>query len=340
MNGSRSSDGDSHAAWDEDGARADLYRDGSWIGSLRLVDGWFTPGSREPRAAWVAEWPAERKPYLPTRALVELDGEPALGEVKRTELAELGETLIEDRPASDTPAPFGVGSTTLDSAKGLRDRIEAVSHALQHAEGRLHDAARITEEWGGVKVLTTLTEALAWLRALDDVMKFTWQEFLPTTVRETASKEIDAAVARRSALPDFARDADSERRKTGEPYLEWTLLLLDRGLALSPGDFQGLRWLAGKMLHYGPLPAVELRQIYEGAPPRWTWRSADEIYPDVTRDRRPGQRRLYEAHIAAESMLSKFGLTMMLIEMEHLFFGLIRKTEELSQDRPRRGRPA
>jgi hypothetical protein len=166
-------------------------------------------------------------------------------------------------------------------------------------------------------------------------MKFTWQEFLPTNVRESASKEIDAAIARRTELPDFARDADSERRKMGEPYPEWTLLLLDRGLALSPGDLQGLRWLAGKMLHYGPLPAVELRQMYEGAPPHWTWRSADEIYPDASRDRRRGQRRLYEAHIAGESMLSKFRLTMMLIEMEHLFFGLIRKAEELSQDRSR-----
>jgi hypothetical protein len=173
MNESRSLAGDPHVAWDEDGARADLYRDGNWIGSLRLVDSWFTAGSREPRAAWVAEWPAEREPFWPTRALVELDGEPALEEDKRTELAERGESLIEERPPSDTPAPFGVGSTTLDSAEGLRDRIEAVSHALQHAEVRLHDAARITEEWGGVKVLTALTEAVSWLRPLDDVMKIT-----------------------------------------------------------------------------------------------------------------------------------------------------------------------
>lgn len=176
---------------------------------------------------------------------------------------------------------------------------------------------------GGIKVLTTLTEALAWLRALDDVLSFTWKKEIHPDIREAASRRIDQAISRRSELPRFVHEALVERERSHEPYAEWPLLLLDRGLALFPGDLQGLRWLAGKMLHFGPVPAVELRQFRAGAQPRWTWRRAAEIFPDASRDQRQGQRHFYEIHLADKPMLSKFELTMMLIEMEHLFFGLL-----------------
>lgn len=317
------------AVWDPGGARADLYRDDNWIGSLRLVDAWFMAESRIPQRAWVIEWQVEGGAISAEQALVELGGQPALDEGRKTELLELGCSLIRDRAASPL-APFGAVSTDIDLSQGLRDRIEAISHALQHAEHRLHEAARITEEWGGVKVLTALTEALAWLRSLDDVLRFTWQKAVRMTVREAASQRIDQAISRRQELPSFVQDALVERRHGGLPYAEWTLLLLDRGLVLSPGDLQGLRWIAGKLLHFGPVPAVELVQLRAGAEPRWTWRRADLIFPDASRDRRLGQRRLYEAHIAGKTMLSKFKLTMMLIEMEHLFFRLIRESSEES----------
>lgn len=314
------------ADWDPDGARADLYRGDAWIGSLCLLDAWFTTRSRTPRSAWVIEWQVGSGPRLSEQALVELDGKPALDGEQKADLARRACALIGDR--IQPPPAFGAVSTDVESSQGRCDRIKAISHALQGAEHRLDAAARITEEWGGVKVLTSLMEALAWLRALDEVLRFTWQQAVHPTLREAASKQIDDAISRRRELPDFVQEAFAERQRRGSPYTEWTLLLLDRGLALSPGDLQGLRWLVGKMLHFGPVPAVELTQFRPGVQPRWTWRRADEIFPDASEDRRPGQRRLYEANLAGRSMLSKFKLTMMLIETELLFCGLIRKTDE------------
>lgn len=315
------------ADWDPDGARADLYRGEDWIGSLRLLDAWFTAGSRIPQSAWVVEWQVGKGPTISEQALVELDGKPALDAERKADLARRGCALIGDR-IQLPPAPFGVVSTDLGSSLGLCDRIQAISHALQSAEHRLDGAARITEEWGGVRVLTSLTEALAWLRALDEVLRFTWQQVVHPTLREAASKRIDEAISRRRELPDFVQEAFAERQLRGSPYTEWTLLLLDRGLALSPEDLRGLRWVAGKMLHFGPVPAVGLTQFRPGVQPRWTWRRAEEIFPDASEDRQRGQRRLYEANLAGRSMLSKFKLTMMLIETELLFCGLIRKTGE------------
>jgi hypothetical protein len=315
------------AVWDPKGDRADLHREDRWLGSIRLVDAWFEAGSRIPRRAWVVEWPAKGGETIPGQALIELDAEPVLDDARKAELSQLGASLI-GQSAQLPPAPFGVVSTDLRSSRGLRDRIEVISHALQQAEHRLGEAASITEEWGAVKVATALTEALAWLRALDEVLKFAWQRAATEDVREAASLEVDQAMSRRKELPDFALDAYLERQRTGQPYAEWTLLLLDRGLVFSPGQLQGLRWLAGKMLHFGPVPAVELSQWRPGAQPQWKWRQADEIFPEVSQDQRRGQRGLYEKHLAGNSMLATFRLTMMLIEMEHVFFRLIRESNK------------
>jgi hypothetical protein len=318
---------DVRADWDPNGSCADLYQGAVWIGSLRLLDAWFTAGSRIPQKAWVVEWQVESRATVFERALVELGASSALDEERKADLARRARALIGERVQS-SPAPFGAVSTDLDSSQGLRDRIEAISHALQAAQHRLGEDARITEEWGGVKVLTSLTEALAWLRALDEVLRFTWQQAIHPTLKEVASKQIDDAISRRKELPDFVQEAFAERQLRGSPYTDWTLLLLDRGLALSPGDLRGLRWLAGKMLHLGPVPAVELTQLRPGVQPRWTWRRAEEIFPNADEDLRLGQRRHYEANLAGRSMLSKFKLTLMLIEAELLFCGLIRKSED------------
>src|ERR1700743_2683090 len=97
-------------------------------------------------------------------------------------------------------------------------------------------------------------------------------------VRSTAPSAAASATAkqpeRRRELPDFAKVAVDERRRSGDPYEEWTLLLRDAGFALWSGALGVLRWLAGKMLHYGPLPVVELRQANQGSQPRWSWRPA------------------------------------------------------------------
>lgn len=138
------------ADWDTDGTRADLFQGEVWTGSLRLVDAWFTPGSRTPQSAWVVDWRHEGGAGLAEQTLIELDGEPALEKKRRTELVQSVCVRIGDQ-AEPSPAAFGAVSTGLDSIQGLRDRIEAISHALQHAEHPLVEAARIDEEWAELK---------------------------------------------------------------------------------------------------------------------------------------------------------------------------------------------
>jgi hypothetical protein len=316
-----------HVEWDPDWTRAAFYREEVWRGSLRHRDDWFLPGARAPEPAWVVEWRSDRPGWHFEQALVELGVGAAGDEERRADLASRARALIE-APLDEPPGPFAIPSTDLDSSQGLRDRIEAISHALQSAEHRLGEAARITEEWGGMSVLVALSETLAWLRVLDEVLQFTWRRVVDPEHREAESRRIDHALRARRKLPDFAGEAAEKRRLNRSPYEEWTLLLIDRGLALSPGDLEGLRWLAGKMLHYGPLPVVELRQRIQGSPPHWTWRPATEIFPPVARERNARRRGLYEAHLAGRTMLSSFKLTFMLIEMEHLFFGLIRRSSQ------------
>jgi hypothetical protein len=95
-------------------------------------------------------------------------------------------------------------------------------------------------------------------------------------------------------------------------------------LALPRVELLGLRWLAGKMLHFGPLPAVELRHWREGAEPRWKWRASDEIFDPREPEIRRSQRPAYDQALAGRDVLGTFNLTMVLIETEHLFFRLIR----------------
>jgi hypothetical protein len=297
----------------------------TWIGKLRHRDDWFLAGSRAPEQAWVVEWRSRRPGWHFEQALVELGSETAADARRRADLVARAKVLIVG-PAQARPGPFAIPSTDLGSSQGLRNRIEAISHALQSAEHRLGEAAKITEEWGGISVLVALSDALAWLRVLDEVLRFTWRRVVDPELREAESQRIDAGLAARRELPDFAEEAFAGRERTGAPYVEWTLLLIDRGLAFSPADLQGLRWVAGKMLHYGPLPVLELRQRNQGGPPHWTWRQAQVIFPPASRERSARQRGFYEDHLAGRTMLSSFNLTFMLIEMELLFFGLIRKS--------------
>lgn len=313
------------AEWDASGTRATLYREEDWIGTVRCRDDWFLNQSQLPEPAWVVEWRSERPGWHFEQALVELGAGAADDDGRRADLVRRATALIE-KPPELGPKPFAIPATDRDSAEGLRNRIEAISHALQSAEHRLDEAARIKEEWAGMRVLMALSEALAWLRTLDEVLGWTWRHAVDPTLREAESQRIDEALERRRELPDFAKVAVDERRRSGDPYEDWTLLLMDRGLALSPGDLGGLRWPAGKMLHYRPLPVVELRQANQGSQPRWSWRPASEIFPPLPGERSRRQKEVYEAHLAGRTMLSKFKLTLMLIEMEILFFGLIRRS--------------
>jgi hypothetical protein len=312
------------ARWTSDGRQGHLQRGDDLAGRV-VIDCWFEPGTREPRTAWVVDFMLSDDTIM-QRALVELDAEPARDERRMAELSEAAEEAIRCGPPP-TPEPFGMATTGMASAAELRGRIDLVSHALQTAEGRLGDVAQTTESWSADIVVISLTETLAWLRVLDELLCFTWRKFVSGNVREAASTEIDKLIARHGAAAGCMTDAREERERTGAPYADWTTLLIGSGLALSRPELQGLRWLAGKMLHFGPLPATELRQWRAGEEPRWKWRQPDAIFPSDQSEQQAGQRALYAEHLAGNDVVGTLNLTTMLIEMEHRFFKMLRDTE-------------
>ncbi|MEA2898693.1 MAG: hypothetical protein QOJ84_4308, partial [Bradyrhizobium sp.] len=87
-------------------------------------------------------------------------------------------------------------------------------------------------------------------------------------------------------------------------------------------------WLAGKLLHHGPLPIAELRHWRAGAEPRWKFRSAEEIFPAFLGERSPPQRALYEDCLAGKDVLGSLNVTGALIETEFLFLRLLRESSE------------
>jgi hypothetical protein len=141
------------------------------------------------------------------------------------------------------------------------------------------------------------------------------------------SQQVDAAIARPGVQPGLIADASAKRRQTSEPYDDWTIALLVRSVYLPRDELRGLRWLAGALLHRGPLSTVELRQWRAGEAPRWKWRVADDIVPLT---RRPGERggdkedrQAYERVIAGRDVLGSLNLFTVLVEMEHLFLSLL-----------------
>jgi hypothetical protein len=95
-------------------------------------------------------------------------------------------------------------------------------------------------------------------------MNDAWQRDLPSSVREAASQRVDEYVARRPHLADAMGPVREQRRRTGEPYSDWTQLLIGKGLFVPRAKLKGLRWVAGKLLHFGPLPTIELRHWRRG----------------------------------------------------------------------------
>jgi hypothetical protein len=233
-----------HAEWQPDGRGCRLVAEESWIGSARLVDDWYEPGDVRAQSAWVVEWP-DRDARITQRALVELDGRPAATEERMADLSEKAMRVAEAGPPP-TPAGFAIASTGKGSTAELRDRIELTSHALQAAEARLNGAARREDEHAAVLIAIALTETLMWVRTLDDVMNDAWQRDLPSSVREAASQRVDEYVARRPHLADAMRPVREQRRRTGEPYSDWTQLLIGKGLFVPRAKLKGLRWVAGK----------------------------------------------------------------------------------------------
>jgi hypothetical protein len=205
----------------------------------------------------------------------------------------------------------------------MRETIALTSHAVQGAEARLHDAARAEHEDAVSLINIAVVELAAWLRTLDDLLTAVWRRRISVANREAVSREVDVAIARPGIQPGLIADASARRQQTSEPYDDWTIALLARSVYLPRDELRGLRWLAGVLLHRGPLSTVEMRQWRAGEAPRWKWRAADDIVPPT---RRPGERggdkedrEAYKRVIAGRDVLGSLNLISVLIEMEHLF---------------------
>jgi len=303
--------------------------EGRISGDLVIVEDWYEPGELEPQRAWVVEWvdPADDL-LMMHRALVELGGTPAEEESRREELIAKAEAVIAQGKPPE-PAGFGFAATGSETRAELYERIKLTIYAVDSASGRVSDAARRTDEHGASALSVALVEMMAWLRGLDELMTHVWQDVLIPDVRERSSQATDEFLNRRKEpLPQELTTEITARERDGSPYKDWTFALLAKGAYLSRSELQGLRWLAGKLLHFGPLPAAELRHWRAGAGPRWKWRAADELFPPTLKEERPNQRTAYEQHLRGRDIVGTVSLITTLIEAEYLFYRLLRDSDE------------
>jgi hypothetical protein len=311
--------------WRSDGAHATLRDedDGLWA-TLKLVDNWYMSGSREPVRAWVVEWldRSDEEPQM-TRTRLDALGQPVLDEDAMARLSEAAAAVARMAQPAE-PEPFGHAETGVSRGIEIHRRIELISHAIQEAEGRLSDATCITEPWGAHRVLIALTEAVSWVRALDDAMNHVWRG-LSDVVRVDVTAQIDKTLESPGWDPKFVAWARSERTETGYP--DWTLGLLIRSAGLPREDLRGMRWLAGKLLHFGPLPAAELKQWREGEPPRWKWRSSREIFPAKRGERKAHDRLAYDCYLAGRDLIGTFNFFDALFAAEFLAWDLTGRSE-------------
>lgn len=313
------------ATWRSDGTHATLRDedDGLWA-TLKLVDDWYMPGCREPVRAWVVEWldRSDDEPKM-ERTRLDIAEEPAPDEDTMARLSEAGAALARTAAPAE-PEPFGQTETGLARGIEIHRRIELISHAIQEAQGRLGDAARVTEPWGGQRVLIALTEAVGWVRALDDAMNHVWRD-LSDERRADITARIDEALEGPGWDPKFVVWAKAERNENG--YSDWTLGLLVRSAGLPREDLRGMRWLAGKLLHFGPLPAVQLKQWREGEAPRWKWRPSKEIFPAKRSERESHDRLAYDRYLAGHDLIGTFNFFDALLATEFLAWDLTGRPE-------------
>jgi hypothetical protein len=261
------------------------------------------------------------------RALVELDATPAQSEKRMATLTERAREVIEAGPPAET-ARFGEAKTGLRTRAEIRDLVELTSYAVQEASGRVVDAAMSDHDYAVMRVNTAALEAVGWLRALDELMQtVVWQQQLTPAVRKRVSNEVDQQISRPEVIDAVRVEAAANRCSDGS-YTYWTDALLSKGVWLPRRDMQAFRWLAGKLLHHGPLSAVELHHWRVGEKPRWKWRHADSIFTPSLGEERPKQRQAYSEKLAGRDVAGTIEFARVLIEMEHLFYRLLRESEE------------
>jgi hypothetical protein len=312
----------------DDGVSAGLPSDEPRRAWVSLVHDWYEPGHRDPQTAWVVEW-LEEEDVGPTmrRAAVELGGVSAEGEARRAELLLKAEAVVAQGKPME-PSPFGFAATGFETRAELFERVKLTIYALDTASGRVDEAARRAEDFAATSLSVALTEMLARLRGLDELIAYVWKQAVTPAVRQRASQATDECVARLTSPPAELTEAAAQRSHTGEPHSGWTLALVPTGQYLQRGELHGLRWLAGKLLHYGPLPVAELRHWRMGAEPRWKWRAADAILPPTKKEQRPTQRDSYERYLCGRDIVGTVLMADVLIEIEHLFGRLLRESDE------------
>ncbi len=311
--------------WRDDGTGGSVHENGDLVGFIRLVNDWYGPGQTEPCAAWVIEWVAEGIDWT-QRSLIDLDAAPVLDRERIENLATKAREVIDLGPPPE-PMAFGFGKTGLSSNAEQREMIELTSHAVQAAEARLHDAARDGQAYAASLINIAVVEVAAWLRTLDDLLTAVWRGRLTDADREAVSNQVDAAIARPGIQPGLIDDARGARRRTGAPYDDWTIPLLSRGVYLPRGELRGLRWLAGILLHRGPLSTVEMKHWRQGEQPRWRWRAADDVVPPGMRkgERKHDEedRKAYERLIQGRDVLGSLNLFHVVVEVKFLFTSLL-----------------
>lgn len=311
-----------------DAAGAGTPSDKSRRAWLRLAYDWYEPGEREPQTAWVVEWvEMEDAGPMMHRALVELGGAPVDDEARRAELIAKAEAVVAQGKPAEPPA-FGFAPTGSETRADLCERVKLTVYAVDAASGRVANAAQRKDEFAAPAVSVALTEMLAWLRGLDELMNYVWEKAVTAAVRKGASQATDDYVARLTSPPPELSAAVAERARAGEPYADWTFALVAKEAYLQRGELRALRWLAGKLLHYGPLPAAELRHWRAGAEPRWKWRAAEAIFPLSDGEKRPSQRAVYEKHLRGRDIVGTVLMADALVETEYLFYRLLRDSDE------------
>jgi hypothetical protein len=296
--------------WDDEGTRAVLLDDnGSLLGWIRREE-WFEDGSRTPQLTWVLAYALDGEQVMSgigTRRRLDPGSDPAADETQRAELETRALELLDEGPPPDSETRIPTKILTPNSREDRLHRIDLGIQGWSDASGRLHRAAQREEEWALDVIGMAMTELLAWTRLLDDMFSAAWRRGFSDEIREEMSSRADEQLRR--AADSYPKPPQSrpfldlyQREKDGKPYDDWAAAMAGyHGGAAVRGDLQAFRWLAGKLLHVGPRPVVELRHLQIGGQPRWKWIEADRIVPrKQDRDR---DRADYERHLQGRDVL-------------------------------------
>lgn len=317
------------ARWNEHGRLVVLLdEDGRYFARAELKD-WWPIGAAEPESRWVVSF---------TVGVGETSGVPTLYErdVKfagvslheasaRVSLEAQAREVIASGPL---PAPKPVVPTrhAANSPRGRMELVKLTIRGWEEASRRLDHAARRINDPAGDQVRIAVTDLLAWTRLADEIFAQTWKN-IPGRKREEASLEADRCISTVFDLSSDDRlglfDAAETRRSTGKPYEDWSHVVIPSDVVRE--ELQGLRWLAGKLLHLGPRPAVHLVQWRAGQKPRWQWRKSEEIVPDVLleRDERQEQREHYDRDLAGVDVVGSLEFMSTLVHAERTFLRLL-----------------